>query len=74
MAYPQAVSFDAPGTKSLVVTWLLALFLGSLGIDRLYLGKVGTGILKLFTLWVALRRPVGRPTVRPQYSATTPAW
>jgi TM2 domain-containing membrane protein YozV len=33
--------------------WLIALILsviiGSLGVDRFYLGKVGTGILKLIT-------------------------
>jgi TM2 domain-containing membrane protein YozV len=37
-----------PG-KSFVVTWLFAWLLGGLGIDRFYLGKVGTGLLKLVT-------------------------
>lgn len=37
-------------TKSFVVTWLLALLLGTLGVDRFYLGKIGTGVLKLLTL------------------------
>ena len=36
--------------KSFVTTWVLALMLGALGVDRFYLGKVGTGLLKLFTL------------------------
>ena len=35
--------------KSFVVTWLLALLLGMFAADRFYLGKVGTGLLKLFT-------------------------
>jgi TM2 domain len=48
--YGAAYSPDAPGTKSFVVTWLLALFLGSLGIDRFYLGEVGTGVFKHFAL------------------------
>lgn len=38
------------GQKSFLVTWLLSLVLGGLGIDRFYLGKIGTGILKLITL------------------------
>ena len=36
--------------KDWLVTLLLSLFLGSLGIDRFYVGKIGTGILKLITL------------------------
>lgn len=40
---------SATAGKSFVVTWLLSLLLGGLGIDRFYLGKVGTGILKLIT-------------------------
>lgn len=36
--------------KLFVVTWLFSLLLGFLGVDRFYLGKVGTGILKLITI------------------------
>lgn len=43
-----SVSTTGP-QKSFVVTWLLSLLLGTLGIDRFYLGKIGTGILKLIT-------------------------
>ena len=39
----------ASGSRSFIVTWLLAVFLGELGIDRFYLGKFGTGLLKLLT-------------------------
>jgi TM2 domain-containing membrane protein YozV len=35
--------------KSRLANSLLAWFLGGLGVDRFYLGKIGTGILKLIT-------------------------
>lgn len=38
-----------PPLKSFLATWLLALLLGVLGVDRFYLGKIGTGIAKLLT-------------------------
>lgn len=37
------------GGKSFLVAFLLSMFLGMLGADRFYLGKIGTGILKLLT-------------------------
>lgn len=40
----------ATGSKSFVAALLLCFFLGSLGIHRFYVGKIGTGILMLITL------------------------
>lgn len=37
------------GPKSFVTTWLLAGLLGFLALDRFYLGKIGTALLKLVT-------------------------
>lgn len=37
------------GTQNFTTAWLLSLLLGGLGVDRFYLGKTGTGILKLIT-------------------------
>lgn len=36
--------------KSFVAALLLCLFLGSIGVHRFYVGKVGTGILQIVTL------------------------
>jgi hypothetical protein len=38
-----------PSEKSFLATWLFAWLLGFFAVDRFYLGKIGTGLIKLFT-------------------------
>lgn len=51
MNQPQAgQGMPQKSDKDFVVLVLLSVLVGGLGIDRFYLGKIGTGILKLVTL------------------------
>lgn len=47
---PSLPTRESRSEKSFIVTWLLGMLLGGVAADRFYLGKVGTGILKLITL------------------------
>jgi TM2 domain-containing membrane protein YozV len=40
----------AKSKKSFLATLLFCLFLGTLGVHRFYVGKIGTGILMIVTL------------------------
>ena len=37
------------GNKNSTTVWLLSIFIGYLGIDRIYVGDVGLGVLKMLT-------------------------
>ena len=38
-----------PGGKDWMTLLILSIVVGSLGVDRFYVGKIGTGLLKLIT-------------------------
>lgn len=46
----QAAALGENPDKNYLIALLLSYFFGAIGVDRFYLGKVGTGILKLVTL------------------------
>jgi TM2 domain-containing membrane protein YozV len=50
-ACPQCGAIQAPSAtdKRILPAFLLCMFLGFLGAHRFYVGKIGTGILMLFT-------------------------
>jgi TM2 domain-containing membrane protein YozV len=47
MAKPGEIGIVEKKPKKWIVALLLSIFLGSLGVDRFYMGYIGTGIAKL---------------------------
>lgn len=45
-------------SKSKTTTFLLAFFLGAIGVHRFYVGKVGTGILQLILMCSLIGMPL----------------
>ncbi len=52
MAEPNAAPAAGVSSKSKITALLLCIFLGTLGVHRFYVGKVGTGIVWLLTLGI----------------------
>lgn len=48
---PAAATAQVPGAKNHLVALLLSIFVGTLGIDRFYLGHIGLGVAKLLLSW-----------------------